>query len=370
MDMVKNNIPTLNVQKLGNLLLTALEGYLRQGTPLRQFPAVMLWGPPGVGKSQAIRQVAEELSRRTGKRVPVTDVRLLLFSPIDLRGIPTADAEKKLSVWLKPKIFAMDESPEVINLLFLDEISAAPPSVQAAAYQIALDRTVGEHKLPDNCIVLAAGNRVTDKSVAHKMPKALANRLLHLEVEHSIDSWLRWAVAHDIHPYITGFLAFRQDHLMCFDATNDDLAFATPRSWEQVSHLLRSVSEDLTEMHPLIAGCVGTGMAQELRTWCRVYADLPSIKDIFEGKTVRLPRQTDALYALCASMTAYAREHRNDVAAVVRSIHTADAMPLDFSAMLLRNYLYLEPDYKQKLMKHPDFMHWLQRKGTMLNGLL
>ena len=127
----------------------------------------MLWGPPGVGKSQGVRQIASEIREKTGKKVEVTDVRLLLFNPVDLRGIPTANEDKTLAVWLKPKIFQMDPSEDVINFLFLDEISAAPQSVQAAAYQITLDRTVGEHKLPENCVVIAAGNRVTDRSVAY-----------------------------------------------------------------------------------------------------------------------------------------------------------------------------------------------------------
>ena len=93
------------------------------------------------------------------------------------------------AIWLKPQIFQMNDSEDVVNILFLDEISAAPQSVQAAAYQITLDRVVGEHKLPENCIVIAAGNRVTDRSVAFKMPKALANRLMHFEVDGNFDSW-------------------------------------------------------------------------------------------------------------------------------------------------------------------------------------
>ena len=150
---------------------------IQKGLPVKTMPSVMLWGPPGVGKSQAVRQIAKIIERNTEKEVHVTDVRLLLFNPIDLRGIPTSNADKTSAVWLKPQIFQMDPSDEVVNILFLDEISAAPQSVQAAAYQITLDRVVGEHQLPENCIVIAAGNRVTDRSVAYNMPKALANRL-------------------------------------------------------------------------------------------------------------------------------------------------------------------------------------------------
>ena len=149
----------------------------------------MLWGPPGVGKSQGVREIAYEIEKRTGREVRITDVRLLLFNPVDLRGIPTANEDKTLAIWLKPQIFQMDASEEVVNILFLDEITAAPTSVQAAAYQITLDRTVGEHKLPANCIVIAAGNRVTDRSVSYNMPKALANRLCHFEIKEDPNAW-------------------------------------------------------------------------------------------------------------------------------------------------------------------------------------
>ena len=133
---------------------------------------------------------------------------VLLFNPVDLRGIPTANADKTLAVWLRPQIFQIDAGDDTINILLLDEISAAPQSVQAAAYQITLDRTIGEHKLPENCIVIAAGNRVTDKSVAYNMPRALANRLLHIEVKGDADSWHDWAVSAGIHPYVISYLEY------------------------------------------------------------------------------------------------------------------------------------------------------------------
>ena len=169
-----NGIVLMTVNQMSSTLANAYANLLKANVSFRKFPSVMLWGAPGVGKSQGVRQIADILSEKSGKKVVVTDVRLLLFNPVDLRGIPTANAEKTLAVWLKPKIFQMDDSADVVNILFLDEISAAPQSVQAAAYQITLDHTVGEHKLPENCIVIAAGNRVTDRSVAFNMPKALA----------------------------------------------------------------------------------------------------------------------------------------------------------------------------------------------------
>lgn len=188
----ETNLTLLNVNQIVSLLSRAYIKLIKNGTPLKSFPSVMLWGPPGIGKSQGVREIAGNIQAKTGKKVSITDVRLLLFNPVDLRGIPTTNADKTLSVWLKPQIFQMDESEDVINILFLDEITAAPQSVQAAAYQITLDRVIGEHKLPENCIVIAAGNRVTDKSVAYNMPRALANRLLHITVKGDPDSWHDW----------------------------------------------------------------------------------------------------------------------------------------------------------------------------------
>ena len=258
-DVKLTNIPSMNIGRIVDDLTNVYSTVIKQKMPVKSVPSVMLWGAPGVGKSQAIRQLAKGIEENTGKKVVVTDVRLLLFNPIDLRGIPTANADKTLAVWLKPQIFQMNDSDKYINILFLDELSAAPQSVQAAAYQITLDRVVGEHKLPDNCIVIAAGNRTTDKSVAFKMPKALANRVLHIEVEGSFDSWKEWAVRSGINSNVFGFRSFRLDYLMGFDAANEDLAFATPRSWEMVSNLLNTVSDDVGKMYNLIAGLVGSG---------------------------------------------------------------------------------------------------------------
>ena len=143
------NMPILSVEKTIKHLSNIYCEIVKKGISPKVLPSVMLWGPPGVGKSQAIRQIAKDIKKNTGKETRITDVRLLLFNPIDLRGIPTSNADKTLAIWLKPQIFQMDPSDDIVNILFLDEISAAPQSVQAAAYQITLDRVVGEHKLPD-----------------------------------------------------------------------------------------------------------------------------------------------------------------------------------------------------------------------------
>ena len=348
-DVKLSNVPTMSIGKTIETLSLAYGEILKKGLPIRTMPSVMLWGPPGVGKSQAIREIARNLEAETGTRVRVTDGRLL-------RGIPTANADKTLAVWLKPQIFQMDASDGVVNLLFLDEISAAPQSVQAAAYQITLDRVVGEHKLPENCIVIAAGNRTTDRSVAYKMPKALANRFLHIEVEGNFSSWKAWAIENGINEKVVGFLSFRQNYLMGFDPSRDDLAF------------LNGVGGEVEALKPLIAGLVGSGVAAEFMTWTRVYNDLPSLDDIFDGRMPEVPKSTDALYALISAMTVYAREHKDDLVRIEQSIRYADRLPPDFGTVLLKDYTYIEKDYQKKLLTIPAFSKWLSSKGRLLNA--
>ncbi len=352
---------TLTVNQTVEQLARAYVALIRSGSSLKEFPSVMLWGAPGVGKSQGVRQIAEEIERGTGKRVAITDVRLLLFNPVDLRGIPTANADKTLAVWLRPRIFEMDSGDDVINILFLDEISAAPQSVQASAYQITLDRTVGEHRLPDNCIVIAAGNRVTDRSVAYTMPKALANRLCHIEVEGDEKSWHDWAVSAGIHGAVIGFLDRNPEFLMRFEPASDALAFPTPRSWEMVSHILNRVSDNLSEVFPLIVGCVGETAAYELRVFCEIYQRIPPVEDIFRGVTVGIPARPEILLALSPRIVAHARAHyaedgiRNMVDYVAR-------MPAEFRNRIFTDLLRITP-ILPLLSRIRAYDDWFARSG-------
>ncbi|MBQ7523280.1 MAG: AAA family ATPase [Oscillospiraceae bacterium] len=347
----------LSVSQMVELLSTAYSTLIQSNTPLRSFPSVMLWGPPGVGKSQGIRQIAAMIREQTGKTVCVTDVRLLLFNPVDLRGIPTANEDRTLAVWLRPKIFQMDNSEDVINILFLDEITAAPQSVQAAAYQITLDRTIGEHQLPENCIVIAAGNRVTDRSVAFHMPKALANRLCHIEIKGDSAAWHDWAIRVGIHPAVIGYLDYNASMLNGFVPAEDDIAFPTPRTWEMVSSILRNVSGNLGEVYPLIAGCVGVKTAASLQTWYEIYQHIPDVKEIFSGMADRPPERPELLYATVAAMADYARTER-PLTEFKNSISYACKLPIEFRFRLFSDY-YKMRHIRAALHDDPIFSEWI-----------
>jgi len=291
-------------------------------------PAKMIWGCPGIGKSDVIKQMAQRTAELTGKKSIVTVASLLLMNPVDLRGIPTKDEDanthEMVSRWLKPTIFQMDPSDDIINWLFLDEISAAPPAVQAAAYQIVLNRRVGEHEFPKNCVVIAAGNRVTDRAVAYKMPKPLSNRFTHYEMTVDTDDWCEWALKNHIHPYIIGYVRFNPDRLFDFDPATDDVAFPTPRSWNLVNQYLIDGAEyaarrglNLVDaMFPHIAGTVSARIATDFKAYIDVYASLPKWEDIVNGKAAKCEiaaRDLGALYALSSMIAAnvYSYQSRN-----------------------------------------------------------
>lgn len=351
----------MTVSQLESKFVRVYSSLIESGVPFRKFPSVMLWGPPGVGKSQAVKHIAEKIEEKSGKKVVVTDVRLLLFNPVDLRGIPTANEDKTLAVWLKPKIFQMDAREDVVNILFLDEISAAPQSVQAAAYQITLDRTVGEHKLPENCIVIAAGNRVTDKSVAYTMPKALANRLCHIEVVGEVNSWREWASANGIHPYVIGFINYSPAMLMDFNTSSDNLSFPTPRSWEMVSNILNYVSDDLDDVMPLISGCIGKETAYSFKVWTEMYDVIPDIKSIFDGTMKQIPNGPEIALALTSQIGAYVQNHhtREEVA---NALDYVFAMPLEYRNQALVDFLGVK-EIKRYLQTDDRYNSWFLRSG-------
>lgn len=357
------NIPTITagdaIDQLTELYYTAY-----QGGVLSAIPSVALWGSMGVGKSTLVKDVAVQLSKKLHTKVAVTDIRLLNFSPVDLRGIPSADAQKEFTVWLKPKIFDLPE--DGISILFLDEISAAPQSLQAAAYQIALDKRIGEFALPKNCIVICAGNRTTDRSVAFRMPKALANRLIHFEIASDFDSWMEWAMQHEIDERVIGYLAFDNSRLNT-EPDIEELAFPTPRSWEFVSRLLKTTGKTPSEIHSLIAGCVGVSNALEFESWCQVYHKLPKTADILSGKCTVQVKEPDVIYALISSLLTCISCRKDAVSA--RELENvcayASQFPADFSAMFFRGMLAID-GMNMQLSRISSFVAWMKRNRRFL----
>jgi hypothetical protein len=268
---------------------------------------IFLWGPPGIGKSDVVHQIGEYMNAH------VIDVRLSLWEPTDIKGIPYFDSNVSKMVWAPPSELpdeALAKKHESI-ILFLDEMNSAAPAVQAAAYQLILNRRVGTYRLPDNVFIVAAGNREADKGVTYRMPAPLANRFVHLEMAVNFDDWFQWAVAHSIHKDVVGFLTFSKKDLYDFDPKSPSRSFATPRSWSFVSELLDDELDSNT-LTDLVSGAVGEGLAVKFMAHRKVASQMPNPTDILDGKVKELKtKEISAMYSLTVSLCYELKEASN-----------------------------------------------------------
>jgi hypothetical protein len=261
---------------------------------------VFLWGPPGIGKSEVVEEITEELGGY------MIDLRMAQMEPTDIRGIPYFNKENNKMDWAEPVDLPSEElaAQYPIVVLFLDEMNSAPPAVQAAGYQLILNRRVGKYKLPDNVVIVAAGNRDSDKGVTYRMPMPLANRFIHIEMRYDFNAWQVWAVNKGIHRDVVGYLSFSKQDGYDFDAKGSSRAFATPRSWVFVSDLLQDEdSIDNDTLFNLVAGSVGDGLATKFMAHRKVAGRMPEPLSILEGKVKDLNvKEISAMYSLTISM--------------------------------------------------------------------
>jgi hypothetical protein len=257
---------------------------------------VFLHGPPGIGKSDMIREIGKELGR------DVYDIRLLLMGETDIRGLPHYNSDSKKMEWAPPSAFPLEKDSNAI--IFLDEITQATPSVQAAALQLVLDRQIGEFKLGDEVAIVAAGNRSSDRTGAKPLIKALANRFLHINVEARFKDWQKYAMETGVHADVVGFLSHKTQYMNNFDPSDPSNAFATPRTWVFfVSDILKAgiVPDDL--LHDAVSGAVGEAIALEFMSVRKILTKLPHPDDVLSGKVTKLDyKEIAAQYSIVTSI--------------------------------------------------------------------
>ncbi|MDH5393865.1 MAG: MoxR family ATPase [Gammaproteobacteria bacterium] len=268
---------------------------------------VMIWGPPGVGKSQIVAQVAEK------HNVTAIDIRLSQMEPSDLRGIPFRVED--MVEWALPSMLPNADRHGAKGVLFLDEITSAPPSVSAAAYQLILDRKLGDYEVPDGWAIFAAGNRQGDRGVTYTMPAPLANRFQHYELEVNLDDWVAWAYANNIDERIIAFLRFRPELLFDFDPAHNPVAFPSPRSWEFTHNALQKFSDHPELFLGSLQACVGAAGGVELNAFIQNMEHMPDLDAIIAGEDVAAPKEIDLQYATATAL----------VGRAIRAKDTADA---------------------------------------------
>ncbi len=306
---------------------------------------MFLWGPPGIGKSQIVAQVAAEL------KLPLIDIRAVLLDPVDLRGVPSV--ENGATRWNPPNFLPTEGE----GLLFLDELSQAPESVQSSLLQLVLDRRLGEYTMPEGWRILAAGNRVTDGTFSRKISKALGSRFAtHLELGVDLDEWCAWAIDNQVPSEIIGFLRLRPDLLHNFDPKAQGNSFPCPRVWANVGQFLGKLPVE-AEL-PFFAGALGFGPAAEFTSFLEIYRDLPDIESILtDPDNSDVPEEPSVLYALCGAMSR--KISTENVSPAFRYMRR---LPAEFQVVWLRDALKADP----KLAVSTEFSQWAKDNGDLL----
>lgn len=305
-------------------LYEALYALIGERVPLH------IWGACGVGKSQIVSQVAQDLG------YDFLDVRAVQLDPVDLRGLPRIAADQ--TEWVPPKFLPTTGK----GILFLDELTSAPQMTQAGCYQLVLDRRLGEYRLPDEWVVLAAGNPASERGVHFAMPRPLRNRFVHLDLEPDLDDWSKWAIKAHVRPEIIAFLRFKPELLHTADVTSDANAWPTPRSWEMASRVLAGVAKrtgarllsGTSEFEAqLLDGTVGQAAASELVAFLRLFRELPSIDEILLNPTAaNVPQEPSAQIAIATALGRVLTD-----SSVGRGITYLERMPTEMRVMAMRD---------------------------------
>lgn len=309
-----------------------------------------LWGAPGIGKSSIVKQIA----KKSG--IEFVDLRLALMDPTDLKGIPFYDKQSHSALWAPPAFLPREGE----GILFLDELNSAAPSVQSSAYQLILDRRVGEYELPDGWAIVAAGNREGDRGVTYRMPAPLANRFVHFELEVDVNDWKDWAYLSGLDERIIAYIAYKNEHLFTFDAKSDKKSFATPRSWEYVANILASKMKESLLLETL-SGTIGRDVAVSFLSFIKVMHRLPDIEKILQKEELEQSEQVDVLYALSSGLVSAYLKNQNEERLENLLAYTLE-MKSEFAVMIVQDLQRSGVSMQHSLM----FKEWVKKFAYLL----
>lgn len=330
-----------------------------------QLAPLMVWGPPGVGKSSVIRQIC------AAEGIGFIDIRLSQREPVDLRGLPVPKGDHV--DWLLASEWPRD--PDSKGIIIFDELTAADRALQVAAYEIILDRRLGDlYQLPDGWLVMAAGNRSTDQAVAYSLSSALANRFCHLELAADVESWARWARQQNLAPEVIAFVRY-QSHAF-FNMEGDlERGWPSPRSWQRVSDLLTTQSElPYRLLETMVHGLVGDGAAVEFMAFLNQHQSLPPVDLMLAGKTpIEIPQQPDLKFAFCSALVDKLWRQEATDARLQRFFAVMFKLSSDFATMTLLDAMnHASEDVANEraaaLLGHESFEQWTELHGVALEA--
>ena len=305
----------------------------------------MVWGSPGIGKSDIPKQLAKEMD------IGILDFRANLFDPVDVRGIPYLCQKEngdRYTSWAVPDVFPIVERDGNRGILFIDEFPTAPPATQNAFLQLLLDKQIGNYELPPGWAIVAAGNRLTDSAAVYKMPAPVKNRFAHFELEPTLDDWKVWAIQNGINENVIAFISYRNNLLSSFDP--DSYAFPTPRAWAMVSKMLNTQPHK-DDLFGAVASLVGEGAAGEFVAFNEIRADLPDLDYLIANPhTYKRDNNPALLYALATGLSVRATD-----ATLANIMQVTNQIVKEYQVVVMKGIYAKDPDFRQ----HPDVRDWV-----------
>ena len=269
----------------------------------------MLWGATGVGKSECVRQLAVELDAE------LRDIRLCQKQPTDIGGLPALDHETRQTIFYPPAFLAPRTDGKDVILSF-DEISLAPDDTRSAVLGILEERRQGNIEIPDNWIIVAAGNRPEDLANARGLGAAANRRLLHIVIEPQLEATLQYFLKIGVIAEVLAFLKVFPQHLSGEESarTQKHELYPRPASWKKVSDIydsMRKADKNLRQI--AVAGIIGDSVATEFMMLAEEIKNMKSVDELLdiqrktpEKLAKHLPATLNGLYALAFAMTAAA----------------------------------------------------------------
>lgn len=266
-------------------------------------PAILV-GPPGVGKSDLVGQVAEQQEKDLQISHPVVE------DPTDPKGFPYADPSGEFAKFLPYGHLARALKATRPMLWFLDDLGQATPAVQAAYMQLLLARRCGEHVLPDCVTFLAATNRKSDRAGVNGILEPVKSRFVTIiEVETSLDAWVDWALGAGMPGELIAYMRMNPDSLLVHAPTTEIVNSPNPRTWANAGRLMNA---GLAKLGPDIErdglkGAVGAGAATQLVEFLKNWRSLPSPDSILlNPNKAKLSQDVSVLYMLTSALAYYA----------------------------------------------------------------
>lgn len=260
--------------------------------------AVLGLGAPGVGKSQLIQQIGEKYGYK------VIDIRLAQMSEVEIGGLIYPNESKTKTIWLAPEVLPNEERDGPKTILLLDEITSCTKRVQVAAYQLILDRKIGQYTLPEGTFVIALGNGEDDDGVYIQLAGPLADRFEIHYLEPNFEDWKNdYALKHGVHPYVVNYLTFKPTALHTQASSEGSMLFATPRSWVRVSNILKFDSDiNKKVIRHKIIGNIGESEGNQFIAFCKENTDIVTADDFIQNKNTKAPNAPEKLSVLVSSI--------------------------------------------------------------------